>query len=104
MRSKPTCRRRVSRSQTFLFHIGRYLEHGCAALPAELERLQEPNPERSSLLDGADGEAGDEAVEEEIVEEGDRQAGNEASGHERAPIIDVAANQENGDAGANHLI
>src|SRR6266487_1986438 len=56
------------------------------------------------LLDGADGKAGDEAVEEEVVQESDGQAGDEAGGHQRSPVIDVAAHQKNGDASADHLI
>ena len=43
------------------------------------------------LFDGADGEAGDEAVEKKVVEEGDRKAGDQAGGHEGAPVVDVAA-------------
>lgn len=43
----------------------------------------------TGLLDSSDGEAGDEAVEEQVVEEGDGQAGNQACGHERAPVINV---------------
>jgi hypothetical protein len=52
---------------------------------------------RLGLLDGADGEAGDEAVEEHVVEERNRKAGDEAGGHQRAPEVHIAARQENRD-------
>ena len=46
----------------------------------------------SRLLDGAHGEAADETVDEEIVKDGDGQAGDEAGAHERAPEVNVTAN------------
>jgi len=48
-------------------------------------------PYRLGLLDGAYGEAGDEAIEEEVVEEGYGETGDQAGGHEGAPVVDVAA-------------
>src|ERR1700688_3340226 len=56
------------------------------------------------LLYGADGEAGDETVEEEVVEEGYGQAGDEACRHQGAPVVDVAADEKDGDARADHLV
>src|SRR5262249_8440601 len=47
-------------------------------------------------LHGSHREAGDEAVEEEVVEDGDRHAGDEAGRHQRAPVVDVAADQRDG--------
>jgi hypothetical protein len=37
----------------------------------------------AGLLDGANGEAADEAVEEYVVEQSDRQTGDEARGHQQ---------------------
>jgi hypothetical protein len=42
--------------------------------------------EGASIHD-SDGEAGDEAVEEEVVEEGYGKAGDEAGGHKGAPVV-----------------
>src|SRR6266404_9765723 len=58
----------------------------------------EPSPrtrdERAARsLDRADREARDEPVEEDVVEDGDGDAGDEAGGDERAPVVDVAADQ-----------
>src|SRR5882762_7548680 len=41
-------------------------------------------PKHLGLFDSADGESGDEAIEEEVVKERDRQAGDEACGHQRS--------------------
>ena len=57
-----------------------------------------------ALLDGADGEPGDKAVEEHIVQQGDGQAGDQAGSHQRAPVIHVAAHQKSGHANADHLV
>src|SRR2546421_6668832 len=45
------------------------------------------------LFDGTNSKAGDEAIEKEIVDDGDGDAGDEAGGHQRAPVVDVAAYQ-----------
>src|SRR6266581_941942 len=67
-------------------------------------RMNSPLEIEWRLLDGTDGEAGDEAVEEEVVQESDGQAGDEAGGHQRSPVVDVATHQKNRDASADHLI
>src|SRR5919197_350620 len=48
---------------------------------------------------------GDEAVEEEVVDDGDRHAGDQTGGHQRAPVVDVAADEGDRDADADgHLL
>jgi hypothetical protein len=44
----------------------------------------------SELLDGAHGEAGDETIDEKIVQNGDGNAGDETTGHEGSPEVYVA--------------
>ncbi len=44
-------------------------------------------------LHGAQGEAGDKAVQEEVVEQGDRDGDDYRGGHQRLPEEDVAADQ-----------
>src|SRR6266478_1512089 len=56
------------------------------------------------LLYGADGEAGDEAVKEQVIHERDGKTGDQAGGHQRSPVIDIPANQKDGDARPDHLI
>src|SRR2546423_14739569 len=50
------------------------------------------------LLDGADGEASDEAVEEEVVDDGDGDARDESGGPERDPVVDVGVHDGHGHA------
>src|SRR5258708_7467000 len=57
-----------------------------------------------ALFDSADGEAGDEAVEEQVVHERDGKTGDQAGGHQRSPVVDIPANQKDGDARPDHLI
>ena len=45
------------------------------------------------LLDGAASDAGDEAVEEEVISDCHRDAGDQCAGHDLAPEEDVAANE-----------
>ena len=47
----------------------------------------------SGLLDGAAGYTGDEAVEEQIIGDRHRDAGDQCAGHDLAPIKDVAADE-----------
>src|SRR5262245_44355436 len=54
-----------------------------------------------NLLDGAHGEAGDKAIYEEIIEDGDGNAGDETAGHEGAPEVYVTVDQESGYADAH---
>src|SRR5205085_5479677 len=54
-------------------------------------------------FDGADGESSDEANEEQIVEQRDRQAGDEACGHQPSPVVNVATHQKNGAAAPYQL-
>src|SRR5882762_5790972 len=53
-------------------------------------------PDRSAL-DGARGEAGDVVVEEPDVDDHDRHAREDGAHHQRAPVIDVAADLIRGD-------
>src|SRR5438132_5766290 len=53
------------------------------------------------LLYRAHGESRDKPVEEEVVDNGDGDAGDEAGGHQRAPVVDVAAHQGDGHADAD---
>src|SRR5207249_2317428 len=46
------------------------------------------------LLHGADGEARNKTIDEQIVDDCDRQAGDQAGSHHRAPEIHVAADQK----------
>src|SRR5688500_13569672 len=76
---------------------------------AKRARLMVPPTERNlragpcrRLLDRSDGEAGDEAVEEQVVEERDRDRRDEARRHQRAPEVDVAAHEERRHAHADH--
>src|SRR5712692_11770276 len=62
---------------------------------------RQPVGTRTSALHRPRGEAGDEAVHEQVVEERDGDAGDEAGGHEGAPEVHVAADQEAGDADAD---
>src|SRR5206468_12323783 len=55
---------------------------------------------RRRLLDGARGQAGDVVVEEEDVEDDDGHGAEDGPRHERAPEIDVAADQLAGDTHA----
>src|SRR5271169_6180248 len=50
------------------------------------------------LFDCADGETGNEAVKEQVVHERDGKTGDQASGHQRSPVVDISANQKDGDA------
>src|SRR3989442_14645807 len=55
-------------------------------------------------LQGSGGETGDETVNEEVVDHGDGDAGDQTRGHERAPVEDVAADQRHGHTQAHrHL-
>ena len=53
------------------------------------------------LLDGARSEPGDEAIDEEIVENRDRDTGDKTAGHKGAPEVHVPVDQESGDAHAH---
>src|ERR1700756_4276933 len=55
-------------------------------------------------LHRAYSKAGDEAVKEQVIDKGNRQAGNQAGRHERSPEINVATHQEDGNAYADHLL
>src|SRR4026209_2906478 len=55
------------------------------------------SPPRPLAFDGACGEAGDVVVEEEHVDDDDRDAGDEGAGHQRAPEVDGAAEEVRGD-------
>jgi hypothetical protein len=59
------------------------------------------NAEILRLLDGAHSEAGDKSIHEKVIEDGDRNAGDKAAGHERTPEVYIAVNQESGDANAH---
>src|SRR5439155_6830689 len=73
----------------------------CIALPQK-RRPKKPNGNDSQkLLDSARGEAGDEAIHAEVVEDGDRHAGDEAAGHEGSPEVYVTVNQKSGHAHAH---
>src|SRR6267143_2199708 len=61
-------------------------------------------PKHLGLFDSADGESGDEAIEEEVVTERHRQAGDEACRHQRSPVVNVATHQKNRNARPYHLI
>src|SRR3989442_13284264 len=57
-------------------------------------RPADGSPQRiSRLLDGADREPGDEPIDEEVVEDGDGHAGDEAAGHDRAPEVDGSVHE-----------
>src|SRR6266446_8198952 len=56
------------------------------------------------LLYGADGEAGYEAVKEQVIHERDGKTGDQAGGHQRSPVVDISTNQKDGDACPDHLI
>src|SRR6266852_6122960 len=56
------------------------------------------------LLYSAYGEAGDEAVQEQVVHERDGKTSDQAGGHQRSPVVDIPANQKDWDACADHLI
>src|ERR1700675_1043283 len=71
-------------------------DHGSSAKPHHFFCLLR-------LLDRADGETGDESVEEQIVQERDGETGDETGSHERAPVVDIAANQKDRDARSNDL-
>src|SRR6185295_14519121 len=62
--------------------------------------------ERISLLalDRAGGETGDIVVEEEDVHDHDRDARQQRPRHERAPEVDVAADQVRGDTDHGRLV
>src|SRR5438046_5534726 len=49
--------------------------------------------ERHSSLHRPHGEALDEAIDEEIVDDGERNADDQGGGHERPPVVHVAADQ-----------
>ncbi len=53
------------------------------------------------LLDSACGEAGDEAIHEEVIENGDGNAGDEAASHEGSPKVYITVDQESGHAHAH---
>src|SRR5688500_16822708 len=53
---------------------------------------------RPSTLYGAEGEAFDETVEEEVVEDSDGDGDDHGGGHQGLPEVDVAADQLGGDA------
>ena len=63
----------------------------------EFERVRQALSQRLrgayGLFDGAAGDAGDEAVEEQIVGDRHRHAGDQRAGHELAPEEDVAAHE-----------
>src|SRR5215470_7971371 len=90
-RVRPSARDSRSPART-LSHTGARLLSRNRAGALFVAGIQSP-PALILLLDGAHGETGDEAVEEEIVEDGERHAGDEAGGHERAPVVDVAPYQ-----------
>src|SRR2546422_8142559 len=66
-----------------------------AATRAAPLRMNRRRPSMSSLrlVDGADGEAGDEAIEEEIVNDRQRHAGDETCRHQRPPVIHVTPHE-----------
>src|SRR6185312_6061566 len=58
----------------------------------------------AALLDRAYGESGDEAVDEYVVDERHRNADDQAGAHQRAPEVDVAANEERRHADAHRVM
>ena len=70
-----------------------------------LEGNQTPARYAHSLsLDGPHRKPGDKAIEEEVVDKRHRQTCNQASCHERAPEVDIAAHKKNRDSHADHLL
>src|SRR2546430_11845824 len=59
--------------------------------------------EGPGLLYGADSQPRDKPVEEEVVDDGDGKAGQQARRHQRAPVVDVTPDERDGHAHA-HLI
>ena len=55
-------------------------------------RVEKKTSLRMELFDRAHREAGDKPIDEEIVQDRDRHAGDETTSHKRAPEIDVAVN------------
>src|SRR5712664_3934713 len=53
------------------------------------------------LFDGPNSKSRDKPIEEEIVDDGDGDAGDQAGGHQRAPVIHVAAHQRHRHADAH---
>src|SRR5215510_13050025 len=58
----------------------------------------------TALLDRSSGDAGDELVEEEVVDDGDRHPDEQGARHQRSPEVDVATNQLGGHAQRNRLL
>ena len=58
----------------------------------------------ATLFDRANRETGNESVKKQVVHERDRKTGDQAGGHQRSPIIDISANQKDGDASPDHLV
>src|ERR1700704_3445721 len=76
-------------------------------VPATRLWLFSSTPEIASLLLAfhcSNSEPGDKSVEEQIVKERDRQAGNQASCHQRSPKIYVTPNQKDRNPYAHHLV
>jgi branched-chain amino acid transport system substrate-binding protein len=61
------------------------------APPARRQRLPLEAYQSTQLLDGAAGNAGDEAIEEEVISDRHRDAGDQCTCHDLAPVEDVAA-------------
>src|SRR5438128_11079677 len=63
-----------------------------------------PQSESFYLLDCSNCEAFDEAIEEDVVQNSDRYGGDQAAGHQRLPVENVAAHEERRHAHADGLV
>ena len=75
---------------------------GSAGLPSTL--LASSAPGGPPSFHRGPRESGDEAVEEQIVDNGDGYARNQASGHQRAPEVDVAAHRHSSWGGLGRVL
>src|SRR5436305_102602 len=64
------------------------------SLPADIETLLLS----SALAERSAGEAGDESVQERVVDQGQRNARDQDRAHDPGPVEEVAANQVGGNA------
>ncbi len=70
----------------------------------EFERRGSGAKSGEPLLDRAHCESCDEAIEEQVIEQRDRKARNQARSHERTPEVDVTTHQEYRNPHAHHLL
>src|SRR5215475_2391902 len=61
-------------------------------------------PPEKPLLDRCAGDAGDELVEEQVVDDGHGHPHQQCPGHQRAPEVHVAADELGGDAEWHRLL